>query len=204
MKSDSQRGMITLEACISVLTFILLMLFFSSFFVLFMVQNMTAHAILQTSQSLSLDVYRTEQLIKEDDGKVGSVSDYFTQFVTKLFGSAEDSPYFVSDNYWHKLKEPKRGEEQVVDESEKTEVADAVKLRFIGYFASGDEEEADYLLEYMNVVDGLDGLDFSESYVENDTLYIVLRYELTYDFDIWGVSNLSVEQKACSKLWKSK
>lgn len=210
MNNESQRGMIALEACISVLTFLILLLFFSGFFVLFMVQNMTAHAILQTSQSLSLDVYAIESLIKDDDGTLGKVSDHFTEFVTRLLGSSEDSPYFITDYHWHapdvdKTTKPE-GETEPEPEAGPVvnEVAEAVKLKFVGYFAGGDENRADELLEYMNVVNGLDGLDFSLSYVEGDMLYIILNYELAYDFNLWEVDNLKVHQQACARLWKSK
>lgn len=227
MNNESQKGMIALEACITVLSFVLLMLFFSSFFLLFMAQNMTAHTIMQTAQSLALDVYTTESLVREEDGNLGKLNDYFQDFVVRLFGDSEDSPYFISDTYWHKadstdpstkdfftgqsywdgskwvMKPPPEGTTvEVVNK-----VEEAVKLKFIGYFAGGAEdpkEAADELLTRMNVVDGLDGLDFSGSYVEDDVLYIVLKYELKYDFDTWGADNLTVEQKACAKLWKVK
>lgn len=226
MNNESQRGMIALEACITVLSFVMLMLFFSSFFLLFMVQNMTSHTIMQTAQSLALDVYTTESLIREKDGNLGGVNDYFQDFIVRLFGDSEDSPYFISDTYWHKEDdgEPStkdyftgqsywdgsKGAWSVVSPAEGTavtaenKVTDAVELKFIGYFSGGDEDTADKLLTSMNVVDGLEGLDFSGSYVENDILYIVLKYELEYDFDLWGADNLIVEQKSCARLWKVK
>lgn len=188
MRNDSQRGAITLEACVSVLTFVILLLFLSSLFVMFMAQNVTSHAVLQTSQSLSLDAHIIESLIKKDDGKIGTVSDHVSDYVAKLFGSSENNPYYVSDTYWYN-----GGSEQIEP---------AVRTRFIGYLAGGDEEKADELLTNLNVVEGLDGLDFSQSYVEDDVLYIVLKYELQYDFNLWGIGNVAVEQHASARLWK--
>lgn len=187
MKGYKQRGAITLEACISVLAFLVLALLLSSLFIMFMAQNVTAHVTLQTSESLSLDVYTIESLIKED-GKIGSVGENLGQFITKLFGSSSDNPYFVTDSRWYN--------------GDATQLEQTIKTRFVGYLTGGDETEADAMLSRMNIVDGLDGLDFSESYVANDTLYIVLKYELEYDFNIWGLGTVEVEQKACSKLWK--
>lgn len=187
MKDHSQRGAVTLEACISVLSFLVLMLLLSSLFVMFMAQNITAHVALQTSESLSLDVYSIESLIKED-GKVGSLGENLGQFITKLFGSSTDNPYFVTDSRWYA--------------GDATAIEQAVKTRFVGYLAGGDELKADDVLKKMNIVDGLNGVDFSESYVANDTLYIVLKYELEYDFNIWGLGTVEVEQRTCSKLWK--
>ena len=153
---------------------------------MFMAQNVTSHTILQTSQSLSMDVYATERLSVDSDS-VGSVGDYLGQFVTGLFGSSDDNPAFVTDDKWY--------------DDEKT-IAQAVKTRFVGYLTGGNEIEADEFLKRMNVVNGLDGLDFTDSRVNNDTLYIVLKYNLEYDFNIWNVGTIEVEQTTCSKLWK--
>lgn len=187
MKKKNDKGVITLEACVAVLSFMILMLLLSSLFVMFMAQNVTSHAILQTSQSLSMDVYSIERLTVDSDS-IGSVGDYLGQFVTSLFGSPDDNPSFVTNCKWY--------------EGEKEEIAEVVKTRFVGYLTGGDETEADEFLERMNIVDGLDGLDFTGSYVENDTLYIVLKYKLEYDFNMWNAGAVEVEQTTCSKLWK--
>lgn len=187
IKVKTERGVITLEACVTVLSFLILMLLLSSLFVMFMAQNVTSHAILQTSQSLSMDAYSIEKLTV-DSSAVGSVGDYLGQFVTSLFGSSEKNPSFTSDDKWYD-----GGQEKV---------AEAIKTRFVGYISGGDEEKANQLLERMNIVDGLDGIDFSKSYVENDTLYITIKYYLEYDFNIWNVGSVEVEQTTCSKLWK--
>ena len=193
MTKHSDRGVITLEACVSVLSFLILMLFLTSLFVMFMAQNVTGHVILQTAQSLSMDVYRTNSLIRED-GKLVSVGAALTEFITKMVGSSEDSPNFITDARWYQNKEG--------DDPEPEVVAEAVKTRFLGYISGGDETEADELLKGMNVVNGLEGLDFSKCYVADSTLYVILEYELEYDFNLWNVEPLKVEQTACSKLWK--
>lgn len=187
MRKSSQRGAITLEACVSVLSFLVLMLLLSSLFVMFMAQNMTAHVALQTSESLSLDAYRIERLIKKD-GEMGTVGDNLGQLIAKVTGSSADNPSYVTDNRWYN--------------GDAAQIAQVVKTRFVGYLAGGDESKADEMLERLNIVDGLSGLDFSESYVINNTLYIVLKYELEYDFNIWGLGTVAVEQRTCSKLWK--
>lgn len=183
-----QEGAVTLEACVSVLSFLILMLLLSSLFVMFMAQTTTAHALLQTVQSLSMDVYTIESF-GMGDGMIGSVGDVVGGIVVNLFGSASNNPYYVSGKPWHKGAD--------------SEVGEAVKMRFIGYLTGGDEKRADELLTQMNVVKGLKGLDFSDSYVINDTLYAVVKYELEYDFNIWNVKPEPVEQKACAKLWKN-
>ena len=187
MKENKQCGAITLEACVSVLTFILLALMLSSLFVMFMAQNTTAHTVLQASESLSVDVYRIEALMKEE-GKIGSIGDNLGQLITKLFGSADDNPAFVTDTRWY---------------TDDDKIEEAVKTRFIGYLiGENDTTKADEYLKQLNIVNGLNGLDFSESYVSDDTLYIVLKYKMQYDFNIFDLGEVEVEQRTCSKLWK--
>lgn len=187
MRNSSQKGVITLEACVSVLSFLVLMLILSNLFVMFMAQNVTAHVTLQTSESLSLDAYRIERLIKKE-GEIGTVSANLAQMIAKVTGSSSDNPYYVTDNRWY--------------DGDSAQIAQAVKTRFVGYLAGDDEIKADEILEKLNVVGGLEGLDFSESYVSDHTLYIVLKYTLEYDFNIGGLGTVAVEQRACSKLWK--
>lgn len=187
MRKSSQRGAITLEACVSVLSFLVLMLILSSLFVMFMAQNVTAHVTLQAAESLSLDAYRIEKLMKED-GKIGTVSGNLAQMVAKVTGSSSDNPYYVTDDRWYN--------------GDSAQISQVVKTRFVGYLTGGDEIKADEKLKSLNVVGGLSGLDFSESYVSDYTLYIVLKYKLEYDFNIWGLGTVAVEQRTCSKLWK--
>lgn len=187
VRDNSERGVITLEASISVLSFLVLMFLISSFFVMFMAQNVTAHVTLQTAESLSFDAYKIEKLMKED-GKIGSLGENLGQFITKLFGSATDNPYFVADDRWY--------------DGDAAQIEKAIKNRFVGYLAGGNEVEADEMLLRLNIVNGLSGLNFSESYVVNDTLYIVLKYTMECDFNMWGLRPIEVEQRACSKLWK--
>lgn len=62
MRRGREEGAITLEACVSVLVFLVLMLFLAGLFKMYMAQNATAHVLLQTSQSLSLDEYSSERI----------------------------------------------------------------------------------------------------------------------------------------------
>jgi len=199
----NEKGAITLEACVAVLSFLILMLLLSSLFVMFMAQNATAHALLEATESLSLDAYSTEKLTIEK-GHIGSVGDYVGQFVKKLFGSSEDSPYFVSDDRWYDASASgtSGSGSSGGGRTGSSETANAVRTRFIGYLAGGDEAEADRMLESMNVVDGLDGIDFSSCSVEDDVLHAEIHYTLQYDFNIWNIGTVPVEQSACSKLWK--
>lgn len=185
-----EKGVITLEACISVVAFMVLMFLLSGFFMMFMAQNAVGHAILETSESLSLDVYALSRYGAEE-GHVGSLSDYASSFIAEKLGgsTAAESPNFISNNDWFSSED-------------EAAVVDAVKKRFVGYLAGGDESKAEEMLSQMRVVDGLDGLDFSATKIENDELRITVKYKLRYEFTIGDLGQVDVEQTTSSKLWK--
>lgn len=84
---------------------------------------------------------------------------------------------------------------------------DVIKKRFVGYLTGGDEAAADEFLKNVKVVDGLDGLDFSESYVADDTLYIVLNYELEYDMNVWSMDPVNVRRRPApnyGRIWSDR
>ena len=45
-------------------------------------------------------------------------------------------------------------------------------------------------------------MDFSESYINDDTLYVVVKYKLVYDFKFLSDREFPVKQTACAKLWQ--
>ena len=186
---EREKGAVTLEACVAVLAFVALMLILSAFFRMFMAQNLTAHALMQTAQSLSMDAYSSSRIgIK--DGEIGTTGTYVKQFVNSLFGSETKSPNFVSNNVWFDEKQPQ------------SEVVNEALVRFLGYMSGGDEPTAGNLLENMYVVNGLAGLDFSESCIEGSDLKLVLKYELEYRIAIWDIKNVEVKQVSTARLWK--
>lgn len=180
-EQKSISGMLSLEACISVMFFLILMLLLAGFFRMFMVQNVTAHATLETAESLSLDAYAAEKI---GNGGIGSVGELINSLIP--YNSDEN---FSSYNDW-------------VSEEPDESVESAVKTRFIAYVSGGDADEADRFLKRLNVKDGLQGMDFSGSRVENNTLYVRIKYKLKYDFHLGDLGEIQVDQEACSRLWK--
>lgn len=189
MKKNNS-GMITLEACISVLSFLMLMLFISGLFVVFMAQNLTAHVTLQTAQSLSLDAYSNEKITHsiENMDDADSLGKLIEAFVIRFFGEGgENKEYFVTTDDWY---------------NDPAKIEEVVKKRFTGYLSGGDENRANSILSMLNVKGDLGDLDFSGSHVKDGTLYVVLSYELEYDFNIGDLGTIKVTQTACAKLWK--
>ena len=77
----------------------------------------------------------------------------------------------------------------------------AIEDRFIAYLAGGDRDYADKFLDRLHIKGGVDGLDFSSSYIASGKLTVVLKCSIEYEFNFFGLSDLPVELKACSKLW---
>lgn len=187
----NENGVISLEASIAVTMFIFLMLFLYSFFPVFEARNEMGHLVLSTANSMSLDIYSTENL-----GNSGNLS----QIVYGLYRLiAEDNTDFVSMAEWH-------NDSSVTTESGETEISatleDAIRDRFVAYLTDGESENAEALLKRYHVVGGLNGLDFSGSYIADDNLYVKVKYKLKYEYSVFGLGTIEVEQSACSKLWK--
>jgi len=187
MKNDpssiSKRGIVSLEACIFLTIFIFIVLLLTGFFQMFMAQNITAHVLLQTSNSLALDSYATSQL-KEP----GGLGELISGFLVRFYGNEQQKPTFVTDEAWYKGKGD-RGFDSII------------RTRFIGYLADGDDTEAHKYLNAVRVVGGLNGLDFSESKIENGNLYVTLKYDLEFAFRIGSLTVANVRQTAASRMW---
>lgn len=190
-KIKNEKGLLSLEACIAVTIFIFLMLFLYSFFVVFEVRNEMGHVTLATANSMSLDAYENDTL---------GESDTIGQIFYNVYGQATNSQSDFTDfRKWY-------DDSTVTDENGNVtlsaEFAGAVKARFIAYLTSGDADKAEEILKRYHVVNGVDGLDFSGSHISDGKLYLSVKYEIEYEFNVFNLGSNKFEHKACSKLWK--
>ena len=183
MKVNREKGLLSLEASISLTIFIFLMLFMYSFFVVFETRNEIAHVILQTANSMALDAYENKTL-----GDSNTVSEIFF----KLYGQSADQDGFTDYQQWYDSGTSKDVFLQVIKE------------RFSAYMvgSNADNDTADLLLKKYHVKNGIDGLDFSGSYIEDKKLHINVKYTLQYEFQVFGFDEIDFEQSVCSRLWK--
>ena len=193
----STRGVISLEASIALTIFIYLMLFMYSFFVVFEARNQMAHTLLTTADSLSLDSFANESV------KENSVQ----ELIYKIYGNISDSNgTYTNTSKWYDSpsasleKEEGEGGEAVEDDG--IDFHQIVKARFLSYFSGGSEAEANKILKELNIVGGLDALDFSGSYVSDGDIYLSVKYELEYEFQVFGLGSLEMGHECCSRLWK--
>lgn len=191
MKSlcKKERGLLSLEASISLTIFIFLMLFFYSFFIVFEARNIMAHTLLATSKSLSLDSHESEVFDKS-----GDLSQIFYGIYNNTINAS--SKGYTSTNNWGV-------DTDLGNEEQKAELANLVKQRFVAYFSDGNTSKANELLKNRyHVKNGLNGVDFSETKIVDGKLYISMKYTLEYEYQVFGKGDLTLKQSCCSKLWK--
>lgn len=179
-----EQGSVTLEASITLPIFIFLLLFMYGFIMMFTGQQLIAHALLQSSQSLSLDSYATETIGAEDYEKAkGLVRGLYNSVLTT------HSENFSSSKAWYK------------DDS----AEEVIKKRFIGFFADGDEEWADNMLKTVGVKEGMDGINFKECKVGDDNdLHIKIKYTQRFLFDLNGAASFDREIEVVAHMWGMK
>lgn len=210
-KIKKENGLLSLEASIVVTIFLFLMLFLYSFFVVFEARNQMAHALLATTNSLSLDAYENEKM-----GNSNNLTELLFG-IYKIANSNDDG--FVSYELWHRVEKkdvdgiwnetiyiPNSGQEIVADEfgsiaAVSSTLESVIKERFIAYLGGGSEEKTNQILERYHIVGGINGVDFTGSYIESGKLYIKITYTLEYEFDFGGLGTIQMEQSACSKIW---
>lgn len=206
-QTSSTRGAITLEACISVTAFMLIMLFMSNVFVMFRVQHETAHALLETSQSLSVDAYAAKKIGTGVNSETESLKDVSKSVYGLLSSKTYNQSFATNDQDWFIPKERDSSDPRHLVEAEAPTLVegkhleDTISQRFCGYLAS-DKSGADELLKELHVANGVDGLSFAGSHVSDGVLYIELRYEFEDGFMILGTPSPQIEQTAQSKLWQ--
>ena len=188
----SERGLLSLEACIAVTIFIFLMLFMYSFFVVFEARNAIGHAVLATANSLALDSYENSRL-----GEADTVAKLIFQ---GLYGISHDADSdFSNANAWY-------NDSTISNEDGTTSLSDdfsdAIKTRFYAYLCAGEDESPESVLKRYHIKGGESGMDFSNSYADSKNLYLSVQYTIEYEFQVFNLEGLRMEQKACSKLWK--
>lgn len=191
--NERESGLLSLEASIALTIFIFLMLFMYSFFTVFEARNDIAHVVLSTANSLALDAFENSTV-----GDSGNISQIIYDIYGMLVNEKND---FTDYRTWYEdAPADGSGGEGSLGNSVFHEV---LRDRFLAYLTDGDASQAEVVLDRYHIVGGIEGLDFSGSYVDgNDRLHVVVRYTLKYEFNAFGLETIEMEQSACSKLWK--
>ncbi len=185
----NEHGAVSLEACIVLPIFIFVLMFFYGLMVFFSGHQLLSHSLIQSAESLSLDPYATEQLkISWDEMEGGE--DLVQAMYADAFTSQD--PYFSSNEKWY---------------AENSDLLiPTVRSRFLAYFvgsgtSSEMEKAADERLKTIGVQGGLDGLDFSGTKIEGNTLTIVIKYKQEFVFNFQGLAAFDRQQSITITLW---
>lgn len=181
-KRDS--GVVSLEACIVLPIFVFLILFFYGFMFLFAGEQLVSHALIQSAVSLSLDSYATDKL--SDSSEVDKfMQDLFNSALVEV-AEADGETSHSSSEKWY---------------ADQSSVQSEVESRFISYLANGDRETANAKLDQFGVVNGIDGISFSECKVEDDVLTITIEYKQEYLMDAFGLLSYDRTKTITQKMW---
>lgn len=184
-----ETGLLSLEACIAVTIFIFLMLFMYSFFVVFEARNAVAHAVLATADSLALDAYENNVNRETRTDSVSFLRDIFQGVYG--FGGVTSSD-FVDDRLWY---------ENTGTGAAKPYFQDVIRTRFLTYLGGGNKNRAEDILKRYHIQGGAAGLDFSESEIKDGKLFLSVQYTIEYEFQVFHLDVLNMQQSVCSKLW---
>ncbi len=180
---ERQRGSVTLETSIVLPIFLFLFLSIYGLFIVIEAQNQMTHVLVQSTKSLSLDAYLTDNVESAAKAKTefwGGLSDMVLDIVR-----LDNNEYFSSQTDWYGFED---GNPSIA------------KKRFIGYLAGGDEEAAEEKLKAMGIVGGLDGVTFKTK-ADGEILEVTIKYEIQYWFDFFGMGKIPMEQTIKSRLW---
>lgn len=173
-KNNSCRGSITLEAAIVVPLFIILMLLVNGFFVMFMGQQIMVHTLIQSAKSMAFDPYSSQRVsVNEED----DLADMFVDIFSFASGG------HMSTEKWY--------------EDDLDNIDDIIEERYIAYLRAS-RSDAKLLLDEIGVKDGLEGLDFSGSSLENGILTIRMKYTQEFIFNAAGLTEF--ERELCVKV----
>lgn len=173
-----QKGSVTIEATISLTVFLLFLMFFLNFALIFRVQNIVGHGILNAAKGMSIESY---WLGGVDDTKIGGM-------VNAIIGLFADTGG-MGDAYasW--------GSAGGVPEVAKGYFEDSVT-------AAGSASTADPRLKSLGIEGGVSGLDFSGSAVSEGKVTVRVAYKIKLFFPFYPVKEIAMEQYATANLWE--
>lgn len=170
----NERGVLTVEASIVLCVFALFILFLFSFATIYRAENMVSHATLQAADAVALESYLRETAFETDEQKV-------LFWANRLNG--QDS---ISADSFESLRT--------------ADLESITKEKFA--LAIGETlESADNILRKLGIDGGLDGIDFSESYVDLTTNDVIVKanYTMKMKFPVFGADQLVASKSAKAK-----
>ena len=170
----NERGVLSVEASIVLCMLTLFVLFLFNFVLVYRAENMVSHATLQSADAVALESYLRETTFETDEERV-------LFWANRINGSTE-----IPEESFESLRS--------------VDLPTLAKEKFL-LAIDDDPKEADSKLKKLGVKDGIDGIDFSESYVELTTNDVIVKasYTVNMKFPVFGASELKVTKAAKAK-----
>jgi len=176
------RGSLTIEASLALTAFIFFIMMFLGFNTVYRVQGVVSHAALQASQSLAINSFMRETV---GSGKTVKSIENIASFAEFFLGSD-----MTFDDGFESLG------------SDNINLSSQIKTQFV-YAIASNEIDADNKLKKLGVKNGLQGISFSESKVENSKIYIRVKYTVELPYNFFGVKEVVLYKTTVSKAMKS-
>lgn len=214
-EKNNEKGMMTVEAVLSLVPFILVVLGIISFINVFMVHNKIQYAMYQSGSELTaytyyyeaLGIRKGDQALKEDIDRetveIDSAIKETTEFIGQLESLSTDnieetihSGKEAADAGMTLIRDPQDLLRNLVyygiekgEDALKSWILDTISSALIpvyleSTFSPSQPMTADQYLRKAGVVNGVKGLDFSESQLFEDNRYKMIDIVVEYDLEI--------------------
>ena len=169
-----EQGVLTVEATIVSMIFVMFVLFLYNFAGVYRAQSLVSHATIEAADAVALESYLREVAFESDPQEV-------VYLASKLGGSGTLD----------------------ADSLESLRTADLPRIardKFVAAIAK-NETEADKKLKQLGVKDGLAGIDFSKCHadLDGDNIVVFLDYTIEFQFPVFGAREIRVTKAAKAK-----
>lgn len=172
-----EEGNLTIEATISLTTFLFFMMFLLNFGQVYQAHNYVTHGLMQTGKRIAFASYEYSK-----ENTLIQLADFFRSL--QLFSDNSS----VEDSIRLSFKNNQYGE--------------AVKTAF-PYCVGNGKDEVDAMLKQYGLPGGLNDLNFNDTNVVGDRdICLKVSYTVQFPFPFFSITSMKMEQQFLCRLWK--
>lgn len=185
-------GMMTIEASISFILFMFLILFIYCFSNIYIAQNIMSHALTQATQTIALESYGHKVFGNDETVKQ---LEHGNQSISKIVGLFKSDGQNFEIGWTDSFTEIKSSTQL------KKAVKKAMTESMVDVTKGDYNETAKQKLENVGIKNGLDGVDFSGTKITSDEIIITVKYDVYLQYPFMGKDKITVSKSAKSKLF---
>lgn len=174
----TEKGYLTVEATISLTTFLFFMMFLMNFGQIYQVQTYMLHGLAQTGKNLAFSSYEYKN--------------------ETMVSKVENIAQFVLEKL--KLPIPQKGSIKLRWKGE--DYPQAVKQTF-QYCVGKNAQNLDSTLKSLGLSQGIQSIKFSDTKKEGDDLHIKASYKVDLIFPFFGIQSIELNHQMVCRLWES-